>query len=126
RLQGHHSPAGGDGRPDLRRDLERRERVVFGHRYILSGSRGRSRTGTGARLRTVWGNPWRFESSRPHEYDCGPPSPIKGWAWSQNGHTRRDFARAIDYSRQPGGGVEPHLRRDVRVDRERRLYVLMA
>src|SRR3989442_4466525 len=32
---------------------------------------GRSRIGTGARLRTVWRKPWRFESSRPHKYESG-------------------------------------------------------
>src|SRR5207248_3690512 len=64
-LERYHTPAGGDGAPDLQRDLERRQRAAIDHRYILSRSRGRSRTGTGARPRTVWGNPWRFESSRP-------------------------------------------------------------
>src|SRR5438552_4331096 len=54
----------------LKRTVNVRRNRQRGHGRILRGyihcACGRSRTGTGARLRTVWRKPWGFESLRPH------------------------------------------------------------
>src|SRR5262249_12434877 len=45
-----------------------------GVRYVC----GRGGTGRRAALRSLWGNPWRFESSRPHHFF------FYGWLWSSD------------------------------------------
>src|SRR5438067_2275703 len=56
---------------------------------------GRSRTGTGARLRTVWRKPWRFDSSRPQtaKWTC-PARRRTGSVSLRGGGQGRDRAKA--------------------------------